>query len=70
MNFRSVEDAVEYLENRVDALSQKCDKQNEKIEKLETVLFKVLDLSNKNDNSPITQDFLHSILQELLKIYK
>lgn len=50
MNFRSVEDAITYLEHCNTTLTKKCDKQSEQIQHLENILQSLLSALSKDGN--------------------
>ena len=50
MNFRSVEDAIIYLEQCNTSLATKCKKQSEQIQHLENILQSLLSILSKDGN--------------------
>ena len=57
MNFRTVEDAITYLENCNTTLTAKCKKQSEQIQHLENILQTLLSTLSK-DGNPDMQELL------------
>jgi prefoldin subunit 5 len=57
MNFRTVEDAITYLEHCNTTLTAKCKKQSEQIQHLENILQSLLQILSK-DGNPDMQELL------------
>ena len=60
MNFRSVEDAIIYLEHCNTSLTKKCNKQSEQIQHLENILQSLLSALSK-DGNPDMQELLQKM---------
>ena len=60
MNFRSVEDAIIYLEHCNTTLTKKCDKQSEQIQHLENILQSLLSALS-TDGNPDIQELLQKM---------
>ena len=62
MNFRTVEDAITYLENCNTTLTAKCKKQSEQIQHLENILQSLLQILSKDGNSDM-QELLKNVIK-------